>query len=400
MQHITRRGFAVAAGLAFAPSGVRAQTVGVTASEIRLGQTMPYSGPASAYGAVGRAEVAYFAMVNAQGGVNGRKVNVISLDDGYAPPKTVEATRRLVEEEQVLAMFAPLGTAPNSATAKYLLQKGVPNLFIGSGASKWSNHVELPLSMGGAPSYRIEAAIYVKYILQQKPDARIAIIWQNDDLGKDYIAGIKDGLGSTRDRQLVASVSYEVTDATVDSQAVSMQASNADAVIIAATPKFAAQFIRKIFDLGWHPMKFLSNASMGVAAVLRPAGEEKSLGVMSATYFKDPLDPAWKDDPGMNAYRAMMAQYLPGSDAGDAAYLTGYGWAVMMHQVLKQCGSDLSRGNVMRQAAALKDLEVGVWLPGIRINTSPTRHAPITQLQLVRFNGAGIERFGNLIDAD
>jgi branched-chain amino acid transport system substrate-binding protein len=401
MRTLTRRGLGIGigAGALGMPSILRAQTPGVTATEIKLGQTMPYSGPASAYGAVGRAELAYFAMVNDQGGVNGRKVNLISLDDGYAPAKTVEVTRRLVEEEQVLAIFAALGTAPNSATSKYLLQKRVPSLFVGSGAAKWSNYVELPLTMAGPPSYRIEASIYAKYILARKPDAKIAILWQNDDLGKDYVAGLKDVLGTARDKQLVASASYEVTDATVDSQAISLQASGADACISAATPKFAAQFIRKIFDLGWHPMHFLSNASMGVATVLKPAGLDKSLGLMSATYFKDPLDPAWKNDPGMNAFRTMMAKYLPGSDATDAAYLSGYGWAVMMHQTLKQCGNDLSRENLMRQASSLKDLEVGVWLPGIKVNTGPTQHSPLTQLQMERFNGTNLELFGPLINA-
>ena len=401
MRVLSRRQLAVgaAAGILAAPSIGRAQMPGITASEIKLGQTMPYSGPASAYGAVGRAEGAYFAMVNEQGGVNGRKVNLLSLDDGYAPAKTVEATRRLVEEDQVACIFAALGTAPNSATAKYLQQKGVPNLFIGSGAAKWGDHTTLPLCMAGPPSYRIEAAVYVKYILQQNPNAKIAVIWQNDDLGKDYVLGIKDVLTGDKAKQLVGSASYEVTDATVDSQAISLKASGADACITAATPKFAAQFIRKIFDIDWHPMHFLSNASMGVAAVLKPAGVEKSLGLMSATYFKDPNDPAWAKDPGMNAFRAMMAKYLPGSDANDAAYLTGYGWAVMMHQTLKQCGNDLSRENLLRQASNLHDVEVGVWLPGIKINTTPTQHNPISQLQMERFNGTSLELFGPMINA-
>ena len=389
---------ATAATLAM-PAVLRAQPKGITDTEIKLGQTQPYSGPASAYGAVGRAELAYFQMVNDAGGVNGRKINLISLDDGYAPAKTVEMTRRLVEQDEVSAIFASLGTAPNAAIVKYLHAKGVPNLFISSGASRWGNHVELPLCMAGPPSYRVEGAIYAKYILEHKPNAKIAILWQNDDLGKDYITGLKDGLGARFDKMVVSSVSYEVTDPTIDSQAVTMKGSGADVLLSAVTPKFAAQIIRKIHDLDWHPMHFLANVAISVSAVLKPAGVEKAVGLLSAAYFKDPNDPTWKADAGMNIYRAFMAKYLPGSEAGDAAYLTGFGWAAMMHQVLKQCGNDLSRENMMRQANAIHDLEVPVWLPGIKINTSPTQHNPRTQLQVQRWDGASWVLFGSLIKA-
>ena len=398
MQHVTRRGLALgAAALAALPA--RAQTRGITATEIKLGQTQPYSGPASAFGAVGRAEAGYFQMVNEQGGINGRKVNLISLDDGYNPAKTVELTRKLVEEEQVVAIFASLGTAPNSAIARYLQQKGVPNLFVSSGASKWGNHVEYPLCIAAPPSYRIEGHIYAKYILAQKPGAKVAILWQNDDLGKDYVAGLKDGLGDRFEKMVVSSLSYEVTDATIDSQAVSMKGSGADVLITAATPKFAAQVIRKIYDLEWKPMHFLSNVAISVSSVMKPAGVERGVGIMTAAYFKDPNDPTWKDDAGMKVFRDFMGKYVPSGDVGDAAYLTGFGWASMMHQVLKQCGDDLSRENMMRQAAAIKDLEVPVWLPGIKINTGPTQHNPITQVQLQRWSGSTWELFGSLIQA-
>ena len=381
------------------PTLLRAQPKGITATEIKLGQTQPYSGPASAYGAVGRAELAYFQMINEQGGINGRKINLISLDDGYAPAKTVEMTRRLVEQDEVSAIFASLGTAPNAAIVKYLQQKGVPNLFISSGASRWGNHVELPLCMAGPPSYRVEGAIYAKYILEHKPDAKVALLWQNDDLGRDYLAGMKDGLGAQFDKMVVSSVSYEVTDPTIDSQAVTMKASGADVLLSAVTPKFAAQIIRKIYDIDWHPLHFLVNVAISVSAVIKPAGAEKAVGMLSAAYFKDPNDPTWTNDPGLNIYRGFMAKYLPTSEAGDAAYLTGFGWAAMMTQVLKQCGNDLSRENMMRQANAIHDLEVPVWLPGIKINTSPTQHNPMTQLQLQRWDGATWGLFGSLIKA-
>ena len=399
MAGVSRRAFAlgVAASAVGIPILAHAQALPAGAPEIKLGQTQPYSGPASAYGAVGRAEVAYFQMVNDQGGVAGHRVNLISLDDGYSPPKTVEATRRLVEEDQVIAIFASLGTAPNSATAKYLNQKGVPDLFISSGASKWGDYKQYPFCMAGPPSYRIEGQIYAKYILQQNPAAKIAILWQNDDLGKDYISGLRDVLGERFEKVVVGSASYEVTDATIDSQVVTLKGTGADALIIAATPKFAALAIRKVYDIDWKPMSFLTNAAASVTAVLRPAGVEKAVGLMTAAYAKDNNDAIWKNDPGMNQYRSMMAKYLPSSEAGDAAYVTGFGWAFMMHQVLKQCGTDFSRENLMRQANSMRDLEVPVWLPGIRINTSLTQHNPMTQLQLQRWNGSNWELFGQLI---
>jgi len=402
MVQTSRRSFTLgvaAAAIGGFPAIGRAETPGTSATEIKLGQCQPYSGPASAFGNVGRAETAYFQMVNEQGGVNGRRVNLISLDDGYSPPKTVELTRRMVEEDQVVAIFASLGTAPNSAIAKYLNQKKVPDLFIGSGASKWGNHKEYPYCVASLTSYRDEARIYAKYILAQKPNAKVAVLWQNDDLGKDYLAGLKAGLGDQYDRMVVANASYEVTDATVDSQAVTLKSSGADVVLTAATPKFAAMFIRKIYDLDWKPLHFLSNVSISVSATLRPAGVEKAVGILSAAYFKDPNDPTWKNDAGLNQYRAFMAKYMTGSDVGDAAFTVGFGWAFMMHEVLKACGNDLSRENMMNQALSLHDLEVPVWLPGMKMNTSPTRHSPMNQLQLQRWTGATWELFGELIEA-
>lgn len=401
MPPISRRGFTLsaAASVIGVPAIARAQALPAGAPEIKLGQTQPYSGPASAFGNVGRAEVAYFQMVNDQGGVAGHKINLISLDDGYSPPKTVEMTRRLVEEDQVSAIFASIGTAPNTAIIKYLTQKKVPNLFIGSGASKWGNFKEYPFAVASLTSYRDEAIIYAKYILAQKPNGKIAVLWQNDDFGKDYITGLKEGLGDRYDKMVVATVSYEVTDATVDSQAVTLKSSGADVLLTAATPKFAAMFIRKVYDLGWQPLHLLSNVSVSVSAVIRPAGVEKAVGIISAAYFKDPNDPTWKDEPGMTQYRTFMAKYLPGSDVGDAAFSVGFGWAYAMHQVLKQCGSDFSRENLMRQALSIRDVEVPAFLPGLKLNTSPTNHSPMTQLQLQRWTGTTWELFGQLIQA-
>ena len=399
MADVSRRGFAlgVAASAVGIPILAHAQALPTGAPEIKLGQTQPYSGPASAYGAVGRAEVAYFQMVNDQGGVAGHRVNLISLDDGYSPPKTVEATRRLVEQDQVIAIFASLGTAPNSATARVPQPKGRARSVHQQRRQQMGRLQAVPLLHGRAADYRIEGQIYAKYILQQNPVAKIAILWQNDDLGKDYISGLRDVLSERFEKVVVGSASYEVTDATIDSQVVILKGSGADALIIAATPKFAALAIRKVYDIDWKPMSFLTNAAASVTAVLQPAGVEKAVGLMTAAYAKDNNDAIWKNDPGMNQYRAMMAKYLPSSEAGDAAYVTGFGWAFMMHQVLKQCGTDFSRENLMRQANSMHDLEVPVWLPGIRINTSLTQHNPMTQLQLQRWNGSNWELFGQLI---
>ena len=373
-------------------------TPGVGATEIKIGNTMPYSGPLSSYAVIGRAETAVFKMINEQGGVNGRKINFISLDDGYSPPKTVEQVRKLVEQDNVAFIFNSLGTPPNTAIEKYLNDRKIPQLFVATGANKWGNYQQFPWTIGYQPSYRIEARIYAKYILDHKPDAKIGFLYQNDDFGKDYLLGVKDVLGDKFERMVVKSVSYEATDPTVDSQIVSLQAAGVDTLIAAAGPKPAAQAIRKVYDIGWKPLFFVSNVSASVAAVIKPAGAEKAVGVITAYWGKDPTDPAWNDDPGMKQWRAFMAKYLPDADQTDNGYVYGYGLALLMAHVLEQCGNDLSRENIMRQATNLHDLEGPLLLPGMHVNTSPTNYHPIQQMQLARWNGKTWERFGELIE--
>jgi branched-chain amino acid transport system substrate-binding protein len=394
----------VLAGLAAAclPIRLRAaeDTPGVTATELKIGNTAAYSGPASAYGIIARTEAAVFKMVNDQGGIGGRKIVYDSLDDGYSPPKTVDQVRRLVEEDHVAFLFATIGTPSNSAIWRYTNGRGVPLLFLGSGANKWGDPKNAPWVMGWQPSYRTEAQIYTRYLLQQKPDAKISILYQNDDFGKDYPAGVRDVLGADFDRRVVKIVSYETTDATIDSQAVALQASGADVLITAATPKFAAQTIRKIADLGWKPLHFMSNVSISVGAVITPAGPDNATGMISAAYLKDPTDPTWKNDPGMNQWRAFMGQYMPGADQTDGGTVFGYGVAMTLVQALKQCGTDFSRSNIMRQAASLHDVEIPVLLPGIRINTSATNFHPIRQMQLTRWTGQHFELFGKVLEGE
>jgi branched-chain amino acid transport system substrate-binding protein len=386
-----------AAMLLAGPIAAAENAPGVTATAIKIGNTMPYSGPGSAYGAIGKADAAYFQMINEQGGVNGRKIDFITLDDGYSPPKTVEQTRRLVEQDEVAFIFNGLGTPTSSAVQKYLNQKKVPQLFVATGASKWGDPAHFHWTMGWQPDYQTEARIYAKYILQTKPDAKISIIWQNDDFGKDYLIGMKAGLGDKYDKMVVKDVSYEVTDPTIDSQVVSLQASGADTLIIAATPKFAAQTIRKVFDIGWHPLQLLTNVSNSVGAVMTPAGPEKGIGIVSTAYDKDPKDPAWANDPGMAEWRQFMAKYLPDADVTDANYVYGFGVARTMVQVLKQCGDDLSRDNIMKQAADLKDFVLPTMLPGIKINTGSTDYYPIQTLQLQRWDGKNWVLFGDVL---
>jgi branched-chain amino acid transport system substrate-binding protein len=370
---------------------------GVTDTEIKIGQTMPYSGPASAYGAVGKAELAYFKMINDQGGINGRKLNLLSLDDSYSPPKTVEQIRRLVEQEQVAFIFQSLGTPSNSAIRDYLNENKVPQLFVATGASKFGDPEHFPWTIGLQPNYRTEAAIFAKHILQNKPDAKIGVLYQNDDFGKDYLNGLKDALGAKNVGMVIKEVSYEVSEPTVDSQVITLQGSGADTFLLAATPKFAAQALRKSYDVGWKPVEYMTNVAASVGAVVKPAGPEKCIGVMTGAYLKDPTDPKWKDDAGMNQWRDFMAKYLPGADTSDTNYVAGYAYSVPMVQVLKQCGNDLSRERIMKEAANLKDLEVGTLLPGVKINTSPTNFYPIRSMQLARFNGTSFELFGDVL---
>jgi branched-chain amino acid transport system substrate-binding protein len=371
---------------------------GVTATEIKIGNTDAYSGPASAYGVIAKTEAAFFKMVNDQGGVAGHKINFISYDDAYSPPKTVEQVRRLVEEDQVALLFNTLGTPTNTAIQRYVNQKKVPHLFISTGADKWGDYQHFPWTMGYQPSYRTEAQIYTKHMLAQNPHAKMAILYQNDDFGKDYPAGVKDILGDKYGSVVVKEASYETTDATVDSQIASLQASGADVLLVAATPKFAAQAIKKVHDLGWHPMFFMTNVSISVGSVMTPAGADNGVGIITTGYMKDPTDPAFKDDAGMNEWRAFMAKYMPGADLTDANYSFAYGASTVMLQVLKQCNGDFSRANIMKQAANLHDAPDPILLPGIKVNTSPTNFHPIRAMQLQKWTGTTWERFGDVIE--
>jgi branched-chain amino acid transport system substrate-binding protein len=388
-------GAVLAAGTGWSTAQAQ-NTPGVTATEIKIGNTDAYSGPASAYGVIAKLETAFFKMVNDQGGVAGHKINFISYDDGYSPPKTVEQVRRLIEEDQVDFLFNTLGTPTNSAIQRYVNQKKVPHLFISTGADKWGDYQHFPWTMGFQPSYRTEAQIYTKYVLDNVKDPKIAILYQNDDFGKDYPAGVKDVLGDKFDKMVVSS-SYETTDATLDSQLNTLQASGANVLLVAAIPKFAAMSIRKVYDLGWKPMFFMSNVSISVGSVLTPAGPDKAVGMVSTGYLKDPVDPSWANDPGMQEWRDFMAKNMPGADVTDASYVFAYSVSKAMMQVLKQCNGDFSRENVMKQAANLHDLEIPTLLPGIKVNTSPTNFHPIRAMQLEKWDGKTWVRFGPVI---
>jgi branched-chain amino acid transport system substrate-binding protein len=377
---------------------VAADTPGVTATEIKIGHTNPYSGPASAYGVLGKLEQAYFnKMVNEEGGVAGHKIDFISYDDGYSPPRTVEQIRKLVEDDKVAFTFNTLGTPSNSAIERYMNQRKVPQLFVATGADKWGNYKEFPWTIGWQPSYRTEAQIYTKYMLQQKPDMKLAILYQNDDFGKDYPAGVKDVLGD-KFSKMVTTATYEVTDPTVDTQITTLQGSGADVLLVVATPKFAAQAIRKVHDLNWKPMFFLTNVAISVGAVINPAGPENAVGIISAGYLKDPTDPEWKEDAGMKEWRTFMNKYLPGADQTDAGYIAAYAVSDTMLKVLKQCSGDFSRENVMKQATNLHDVSNPLLLPGIKINTSPTNYHPIRAMQLMKWDGKTWVRFGDIIE--
>jgi len=372
---------------------------GASDTEIKIGNTAPYSGAASVYGQLGKASAAYFRKVNDEGGVNGRKIVFISLDDGYSPPKTVEQTRRLVEEEAVLLDFNPVGTAPNSAIQQYMNVKKVPQLFVGSGATKWGDPQHYHWSMGWNPSYETEGKIYAHYILAHIPSPKIGILYQNDDYGKDYVAGMKKGLGD-RTGLIVAEQSYEVTDPTVDSQIVALRNSGANVFFNVATPKFAAQAIKKIAEIGWKPAHFLNNVATTVGGVMQPAGFENSQGIISADYIKDADDPEWASDPGMKDWHAWMAKYNPQGNLHDRYNVLGYTVSMLLVQVLKQCGDELTRENVMRQAANLHDIELPLLLPGIKVNTSPTDYHPLEQEQMQRFEGQRWVRFGPVLSAE
>ncbi len=393
-----RKAYLAAAVLAAAVTTgtMAADTPGVTATEIKIGNTVPYSGPASSYGVLGKLESAFFGMVNEQGGVAGHKINFISLDDNYSPPKTVEQIRRLVEQEEVAFTFGTLGTPTNSAIVRYMNQKKVPHLFVSTGADKWGDYKQTPWTIGWQPSYRTEAQIYTKYMLQQKPNAKLAILYQNDDFGKDYPNGVKDALGDKFDK-MVVTATYETTDPTIDSQITTLQASGADVLLVAAIPKFAAQAIRKVHDLNWKPMFFMSNVAISVGAVMNPAGPENGIGILSAAYLKDSSDPTWKDDPGLNEWREFMTKRMPGADQTDGGYIAAYGLCKTMLQVLQQANGDFTRANIMKQVTSLHDVENPVTLPGIKLNTSPTNYHPITAMQLEKWDGKTWVLFGNVI---
>ena len=375
-----------------------ADTPGVTATEIKIGNTMPYSGPVSSYSPIGQIETAFFNMVNQQGGVAGRKINFISLDDGYSPPKTVEDVRRLVEEDKVAFLFGTLGTPTNSAIVRYVNQKQVPHLFVATGAAKWGDYKLYPWTTGWQPDYQTEAQIYGKYILKQKPGAKVAVLYQNDDFGKDYLVGLRKIFGDHY-AKMVTEATYEPTDPTVDSQIATLQASGADVLVVAAAPKFGAQAIRKVYDLGWKPMFFMTNVSISVASVLTPAGPEKAIGMISTGYLKDPTDHQWDNDAGMKEWRAFMAKYMPDADLTDANYVYGYAAAKTMLQVLKQCNGNFSRENVMQQAESLHNLELPTLLQGIKVNTGHTAHRPIKAMQLEKWDGKTWVLFGDIIEA-
>jgi branched-chain amino acid transport system substrate-binding protein len=361
---------------------------------------MPYSGPASAYGVIGKTEEAYFKKINAEGGINGRKINFVTYDDAYSPPKAVEQVRKLVESDEVLLVFNPLGTPSNTAIQKYLNSKKVPQLFVATGATKWNDPKDFPWTMGWQPNYQSETQIYAKYIQKEMPNAKIAVLFQNDDYGKDYLKGLKDGLGAKAASMIVAEESYETSEPTIDNHIVKLKSTGADIFINITTPKFAAQAIKKISEIGWKPTHFLNNVSASVGSVIKPAGFDNAQGIISAAYLKDASDKQWDNDAGMKGFYDFMAKYFPEGDKLDGGTVVGYGVAQTLVQVLKQCGDDLTRENVMKQAASLKDFRTEVLLPGIKVNTAPTDFAPISSLQLMKFKGEKWELFGDVINAE
>ncbi len=403
MKKITRRSVLAAApgalALASLPLPALAKgkyDTGASDTEIKVGNTNPYSGPASSYGTIGKSDAAYFKMINAQGGINGRKVNFITYDDSYSPPKTVEQVRKLVESDQVLLLFNTLGTPSNTAIHKYCNAKKVPQLFVATGATKWGDPEHFPWTMGWQPNYQSEARIYAAYILEERPNAKIGVLYQNDDYGKDYLKGFKDGLGDKAKTLIVSEVPYETTDPTVDSQVVSLKSSGADVLFNVTIPKFAAQAIRKAAELGWKPLHLLNNVSNSVGGVLKPAGLDNSKDIISTFYLKDPTDPTWKDDAGYKEWLAFMDKYYPEGDKTDGFNVTGYSVSQCLEQVLKQCGDELTRANIMKQASNLHDLAPPMLLPGIKVNTSPTDWYPIKQMQMGKFNGERWILFGNV----
>jgi len=386
-------------GVVLATGGAQAAKYGPGASdtEIKIGHTNPYSGPASAYGAIGKAIASYWKMVNDNGGIKGRKVNFVSLDDSYSPPKTVEQVRKLVEQENVLLLFQTLGTPSNTAIHKYMNAKKVPQLFVATGATKWGDYKHNPWTMGWQPNYQSEAKAYAAYLLKNKPNAKVGILYQNDDYGKDYLHGFKEGLGDKASKMIVKEVSYETSDPTVDSQIVALKSSGADVFFNITTPKFAAQAIRKAHEINWKPLQFLNNVSSSINSVLTPAGLEASKGILTSAYLKDPYDPQYENDKDMKEWRAWMKKYNPDANPNDAFYFYGYAVASTLQKVLEQAGDDLTRENIMRQAANLKNFSAPLLLPGVKINTSPTDYAPIEAIRLTEFDGKTYKLIGDVI---
>jgi branched-chain amino acid transport system substrate-binding protein len=391
---LSAAGFVLLAGLAYAAGQYGP---GASDTEIKIGNTMPYSGPASSYGILGKVDAAYFAMLNEQGGINGRKVTFISRDDSYSPPKTVELVRQLVEQDQVLLLFHTLGTPPNMAIHGYLNDNKVPQLFPATGADQWNDPKHFPWTMMWLPAYGTEARIYAHYILKNLPNAKIAVLYQNDDFGKDYLIGLKVGLGDKADKMIVAAQSYETTDPTVDSQVVALQASGADVLLTAAIPKFAAQAIRKVYDIGWKPTHFLTSVANSVGTTMKSAGLEKGVGVISAAFTKDPTDPQWQDTPEYKEWLAFMNKSGLSANITDAQTTVGYSEVQTMVAVLKASGDNLTRENIMKQAASLHDLKLPMLLPGITLSTSPDDFSPIKQMQLEKFDGTTWKLFGEII---
>ena len=389
--------------IAATSSGALAQKkydAGASDTEIKIGSIMPYSGPASAYGIIGKTQAAYFNKINAEGGINGRKINFISYDDSYSPPKAVEQARKLVEGDEVLLIFNSLGTPSNSAIQKYMNAKKVPQLFVATGATKWNDPQNFPWTMGWQPNYQSEGRIYAKFLMKEKPDAKIGILYQNDDFGKDLLKGLKDGLGAKAASMIIAEEPYETSVPTVDSQIVALKSKGADVFVSITTPKFGAQSVKKVAELGWKPLFILNNVASSTGSVIKPAGFENAQGVISATYGKDPTDPQWKDDPGVKNFDAFLAKYFPEGNRADSSVVFGYSSAQTMVHVLKAAGDDLTRANIMKQAASIKDLQLEMGLPGIKLNTSATDFAPIEQLQMMRFKGERWEMFGPIISGE
>jgi len=392
-------GLAVAAVTGSAALAQKKYDTGASDTEIKIGNIVPYSGPASAYGVVGKAMAAVFKKVNDDGGINGRKITFVSYDDAYSPPKAVEQARKLVESDEVLLLFGTLGTASNTAIQKYLNAKKVPQLFVATGATKWNDPKTFPWTMGWLPSYQSESRIYAKYLLKEKPAAKVAVLYQNDDMGKDYLKGLKDGFASDPSR-IVAEESYEVAEPTIDSHVVRLKSSSPDVIIFFTTPKFGAQAIKKVGEMNWKPVTIVSNVSASTATVMQPAGLENAQGVISAAYAKDASDPQWKDDSGMKAFDQLIAKYMPDTNRVDSSAMTGYNMATTMVEVLRRCGDDLTRANVMKQAASLQQFAQSGLLPGVTLTTGPADFQPIEQLQLMQFKGERWQLFGDVISGE